>query len=157
MCDACWVACCSLHPVCLLLHSVLAPARQHSHCSLHVSWGYSCLTLHALALCSLLSGPGCRYDRSALSPLLAPVNSYSNVRRQPLPVLTGVLASLLQPGNPRATASSLARAYSGGQSEAAAQAVAGAAGQAGSTQASTVAQALTETAVNHPNVAPGWC
>lgn len=106
--------------------------------------------------CSLLSGPGCRNDRNTLSPLLAPVNSYRNVRRQQLPVLTGVLASLLQPGNPRATASSLARAYSGGQSEAAAQAIAGAsAGQAGSAQASTVAQALTETAVNHPNVAPG--
>lgn len=96
-----------------------------------------------------------RYDRSTLSPLLAPVNTYSSVRRQPLPVLTGVLSSLLSPGNPRATAQSLAKAYSGGNSEAAAQAVAGAAAGEGSTQATTVAQALTETAVSHPNVAPG--
>jgi len=96
-----------------------------------------------------------RYDRSTLSPWLAPVNTYSSVRRQPLPVLTGVLSSLLSPGNPKATAQSLAKAYSGGNSEAAAQAVASAAAGEGSTQATTVAQALTETAVSHPNVAPG--
>jgi hypothetical protein len=96
-----------------------------------------------------------RYDRGTLSPLLAPVSTYSNVRRQPLPILTGILSSLLQPGNARGTAASLARAYSGGNSEAAAQAVASAAAGEGSAQANTVAEAISMTAANHPNVAPG--
>lgn len=97
-----------------------------------------------------------RYDRGTLSPLLGPVNTYSGIRQQPLPILSGILSSLLQPGNPKSTAQSLARAYSGGNSEAAAQAVAGAAaGAGGSSQATTVAQALTEAAVSHPQVAPG--
>lgn len=98
----------------------------------------------------------CRYDRGTLSPLLAPVNSYGSIRRQPLPLLTGLLGSLLVPNNPRSTAQSLARAYSGGNSEAAAQAMASAAaGGDSSAQSSTMAQAITDMSANHPNVAPG--
>lgn len=112
---------------------------------------------HRLLLCIRPDCTCCghRYDRGTLSPLLAPVNTYSSVRRQPLPILTGILGSLLQPGNARGTASSLASAYSGGKPEAAAQAVASAAAGEGSAQASTVAEAISLTATNHPNVAPG--
>lgn len=99
--------------------------------------------------------PPCRYDRGTLSPLLTSVNSYSSVRRQPLPALTGLLGSLLLTGNPQGTAQSLAKAYNGGDSEAAAQAVASAAAGSGAAQANTVAQAISETATSHPNVAPG--
>lgn len=60
------------------------------------------------------------------------------------------------PNNPRGTAQSLARAYSGGNSEAAAQAVASAAAGDGSgAQSTTMAQAITDMSASHPNVAPG--
>jgi hypothetical protein len=103
----------------------------------------------------LVHPPLCRYDRGTLSPLLTSVNSYSSVRRQPLPALTGLLGSLLLTGNPRGTAQSLVKAYNGGESEAAAQAVASAAAGSGAAQANTVAQAISEAAASHPNIAPG--
>lgn len=96
-----------------------------------------------------------RYDRGTLSPLLGSYNRYNTISRQPLPLLTGVLGSLLQPGNPRGTAQSLAKAYSSGQSDAAAQAVASAAAGEGSAQASTVAQGIADMSVNHKTVLPG--
>lgn len=102
-----------------------------------------------------------RYDRAALSPWLAGANRYSGVSRQPLPLLGallgGTLSSLLSANNPSLAANSLAQAYGGGRSDEAAQAVAsGLAGDgASSSQASAMARAVAQTAVSHPNVAPG--
>ncbi|KAF8073129.1 Bbs1 [Scenedesmus sp. PABB004] len=99
-----------------------------------------------------------RGDRAALDQLTGPqVASYRGVRRQDIPV-TGAAAPLAQGirrrGNARGAADSLARAYTSGQADAAARAVASAATvPGGGAEAAAAAEAVAETATKHPEVA----
>lgn len=96
-------------------------------------------------------------DISALNALTSPVQGLRNVPRQSIaPPTTGPASTLYQGlrrgGNAKANAQSLAETFNS-NSEAAATAVASAATEGGSSVA--VAEAVAQTTVSHPGIAPG--